>query len=512
MFYCQRVAATLLLFAFASSALAQSASEPLIAYPPDGERLRLLADRLNFKIGYASRYNWQALQQAPLYEQIVSQEFNIATPENSMKWEFIHPQQSDFEFADMDNLAAFADLHSMALHAHPLLWYRQNPLWAETLPGDEIEAAMLTHIDTLVSRYRDRVSVWDVVNEGLLDDGSGLRPNIFLDAIGPSYIDRAFVQARLSDPNTQLIYNDYDVGWLTPKADAMYELVVDMLARDIPIDGVGMQMHIDHTFEHGEGFSSNMQRFADRDLDIYISEFDVGVLQVEDYQQQSLVYEDIIRRCLMQPRCKALQIWGVDDVHSWRPFFDPLPFDDEFQVKPAYFGMQRALQTQPLHPENCELGEATVVAGTVYLVDSVIICRSVPLAGGFQSLSVRYRNTGVNTPTLMLSVAGNSIGSVALPPTPVTAESDFSLVDFAVTPLTDRVDIELSLSGDVSSVDVGVDALLFGDPSNALDVSLDGGTAVNRNTNNHSGFGAMNGLTILLGLSLIWLRWVVVRR
>lgn len=462
------------------STLASSQADDTTAlqeYPPTGERLRVLADRLNFQIGYAAKYDFASLNRSDLHQQVVSQEFNIVTPENSMKWELSQPDQGGFDFTDMDTLRGFADAHGMALHGHPLVWYRQLPAWVEALPASELETVMRLHIDTVVRRYAQRVEVWDVVNEALNDEGTGFRESPFLAAMGPAYIDIAFETARAADPTARLLYNDYKVGWLTPKADAMYDLVVDMQSRGVPLDGVGLQMHIEHTFEHAEGFSSNMQRFADRGLDIYITEFDVGVEQPENYQRQAMVYEETISRCLMQPLCKALQIWGVDDFYSWRAYVDPLPFDDEFRVKPAYYGMQRALSGQPVHVETCEAAAGEVRSGSIYSLGSEITCRGVSLSSEYNSVWIRYRNPGAATASVVLYAGGSLLASAMLPPVAGSAEGDYATLQLPLGTVDGNHDITLVFGGEAA--DVGIDALMFrnstGSPLTQTDaVAVDG--------------------------------------
>lgn len=45
------------------------------------------------------------------------------------------------------------------------------------------------------------------------------------------------------DPNVDLYYNDYGADEVNEKSDAVYDLVKGLLEREVPIDGVGLQLH-----------------------------------------------------------------------------------------------------------------------------------------------------------------------------------------------------------------------------------------------------------------------------
>jgi len=459
--------------------IATAQEEPLpgaelaVDWPPSGERLRELAERQDIEIGFAARLGWQELPEAATYGAIAAAEFGILTPESSLKWKPLRPSEDSFDFGDVDRQVEFAESNDMELHGHPLTWYLLNPDWLDTVPADRLPEVLEEHVRSVVSRYVGRFSVWDVVNEGLNNEGTDLRDDVWTRGFGGTgYMDLAFRTAREADPDATLIYNDFDIGWLTEKSARALALVEELLGRGVPVDGVGMQMHLDHTFVHFEGFSEAMQRFADRDLDLYVTELDVRVLEVEDYAVQADVYEQVIRRCLMQPRCKAVQIWGLDDFYSWQPFFRPLPFDAEFRVKPAYFGMQRALMSEPVHPERCSLGGARVVSGAVYgaSVDGEegepfeLSCDGVELDGGFTSLSIRYRNPGSDTPNLTVRAGGTTLATIPLPPTIDSNDGDHRTVTVTVPPIEATTTLALALEGGAA----GVDALLFADPTRPL--------------------------------------------
>jgi len=308
-----------------------------------GERLRTLAERKGILLGFAAMLESAKLADTDLYRDIAREEFNIVTPENSHKWGWIQPFPGQFDFEDADELANYALNNGMVLHGHPLIWHRQLPAWVQTLPLDQAESAMLSHIDALVSRYRGKVAIWDVINEALEEDGT-FRDSVWFKSMGVDYIRKAFLRARAADPEAVLVYNDYDVAWTGPKSDGMYRLLQQELARGTPIDAVGFQMHFWTQFDQYDDMRANLQRFADLGLDIYITEFDVAMTADAQEQQQAEVFERVMEICLEQPACKAIQAWGFTDRYSWRYNHRPLMFTERYKAKPAYYAWQRALQ------------------------------------------------------------------------------------------------------------------------------------------------------------------------
>src|ERR1700730_4064336 len=68
--------------------------------------------------------------------------------------------------------------------------------------GPEKERAVFDRIQQLAGRYRGRVHSWDVVNEPIEPkDGrpDGLRTAVFLEKLGPEYLDLAYRAARDAD-------------------------------------------------------------------------------------------------------------------------------------------------------------------------------------------------------------------------------------------------------------------------------------------------------------------------
>ena len=313
--------------------------------------LRDLAARCGRRIGPAVAYS--PLLREPLYGDTLRREFDILTPENEMKWEPLHPARSFYDFTRADALMAFAAANDMVVHGHTLVWHNQLPQWltAGAFGRDEMIEILRDHIRTVAGRYSGRYLVaWDVVNEAFNDDGT-LRRTLWLDRIGADYLDLAFQFASEADPTARLIYNDYGNETLNAKSNATYRLVSDLLARGLPIHGVGFQLHLTDRGINRESFAANMQRFADLGLEIYITELDVRTrlpATPEALATQAQWYGDLMQACLDQPACRAFQTWGFTDAHSWVPSFFPgfgaaLIFDESYQPKPAYDALWQRL-------------------------------------------------------------------------------------------------------------------------------------------------------------------------
>lgn len=307
-----------------------------------GASLKELASTRDLLIGYASLLNFYYRPDGALYADIAADEFNFVTTENSLKWDFVNPLPGKYRWAGADNVVNFAKARRLSVHGHTLIWHRQLPGWIKRSAIDERETHMREYIDRVLKRYSDAIPVWDVVNEAIDADGN-FRNSTWFEAMGESFIDTAFRQARLSAPQATLLYNDYDIGFAGPKSEAMINLMQSLNDSGTPVDGVGFQLHLFADFDRFDEVAATFQKVAELDLDIYITELDVSIQSGQTDLQQAAVFEQILSLCLEQPRCKAFQTWGFTDMYSWRREFKPLLLDERYQPKPAYLALQKRL-------------------------------------------------------------------------------------------------------------------------------------------------------------------------
>jgi len=314
----------------------------------------LKSQRPDFLIGFAAANDFWTLQDAQKFSEVAAREFNLITPENQMKWAIIHPESDVYQFAAADAHLAFARKNQMKVHGHVLIWHSQIPAWMleKNWARNELIDAMYSHIDRVMGHFKNGVYMWDVVNEAFNEDGS-MRPSFWQKNLGDSHLPLAFTRARLADPHAKLLYNDYNIETLNRKSDAVYKMVQAFRKNGVPIDAIGMQMHITSGGIDMTSFQQNMKRLANLGLDIYITEMDVRIpknAQEAGLLDQAQVYAQVLKACLAQPACKGLQTWGMSDKYSWVPGFykgfgSALLFDENYQPKPAYYAVEHVLKS-----------------------------------------------------------------------------------------------------------------------------------------------------------------------
>jgi endo-1,4-beta-xylanase len=287
------------------------------------------------------------------YNMLAAREFNLLATENALKFEIVHPYPDRYNFCEMDTIMAFARKNQLAVRGVPLVWEQQLTPWLMELsmPQEDWQLLLQDHVTQLVSRYAGRMDEWDVVNEPLTEEGT-LKETIWYQNVGPDYIELALRWAHAANPQAKLFINEFATENLNPKSDALYALAQDLLARGVPLHGIGFQMHL---FEHAPPdpaqVAANFARFNALGLEVAITEMDVRVWKPatpEKLEHEAEIFRQMLEACLAA-NCDTFIVWGVSDKHSWIPYFfpdyeSPLLLDEDYQPKPAYWALWEALQ------------------------------------------------------------------------------------------------------------------------------------------------------------------------
>lgn len=317
--------------------------------------LREAADSQHILIGAAVR---PSLFSEPAYAETLGREFNMLEPENDMKWAMLRPNRETFDFHAGDEIVAFAKAHGMKVRGHCLVWDHMNPDWlvqGKFTPA-QLSDLLQKHIAGAMQHYAGQVFAWDVVNEAFESDGHVKdsiwhnQPGIGLAYKGTAYVEQAFRWAHEADPHALLFYNEAEGEGMNRKSDAVYAMVKDFKQRGVPIDGVGLQMHISRLDYDAAPVSDNIARLTALGVQVHITELDISlpvdakgqVTNTNDVQRQADLYRDIVRACLQHPGCTAIQMWGFTDKYSWIGSHShhtrgaALPFDRDYRPKAAY--------------------------------------------------------------------------------------------------------------------------------------------------------------------------------
>lgn len=312
------------------------------------------------------------------FVELVLQQAGLVVAENEMKWQVMNRgKPGDDDYGPADTIADFALKNSFVLRGHNLLWYHRTPSWFFDLETPrQMESAIVERIHSLAGHYRGRVHSWDVVNEPIEPkDGrpDGLRIGVFLEMMGPGYLDLAYRTAREADPAARLVVNEYDIELDAPEQEARRVALLDLLQRmqrsGTPVDAVGIQAHL--ACAGGPPFSASRLRqllkdIADLGLTIQITELDVtdehapADRTIRD-QLVADTYSRFLDAALDEPAVKMVVTWGLSDRHSWivrRETYQskwraddspsrPLPFDADLKPKPAYEAIARAFAHAP---------------------------------------------------------------------------------------------------------------------------------------------------------------------
>ncbi|MFQ3547131.1 MAG: endo-1,4-beta-xylanase [Termitinemataceae bacterium] len=302
--------------------------------------------------------------------QLMIKHFDTIVAGNAHKMDAIQPQEGKFDWSRADKIIDFAEMTGMQIRWHTLLWHSQVPAWFFQDPVDPSKPAskellnrrLKTHIQTIVRRYKGRVASYDVVNEVLSDNGgfrTGAEGSKWYEILGPEYIENAFRWAKEVDPTAQLVINDYNLESSARKRQDMYNLVRDLKRKGVPIDAVGLQMHVSINQPTIREIRETIDLFASLGVKVVITELDVSIYDSPSEQkkpvtdtvlrQQAQRYKDLFdlfKEAANKKQLDTVVIWGLTDDGSWLNSFPvpgrtnaPLLFDKQLKAKPAFWAI-----------------------------------------------------------------------------------------------------------------------------------------------------------------------------
>jgi len=302
-----------------------------------------------------------------------SNNFGQITPANAQKWDSIEPNQGNFQYSKADSIVSFAQSHNQLLRCHNTVWYTQLPGWVSSIGNNaSLVSAMKNHITNEVNHFKGKCYHWDVVNEAFEDNGA-YRNSVFYRLIGAEFIPMAFVTAAAADPSAKLYYNDYNIETAGGKATATINIVKAMKARNIKIDGVGLQAHFVLGQTNQAAQTSILQTYAALGVEVAYTELDLRFQSLpassSGLQQQASEYAGVVAACLAVQACVGITIWDFTDKYSWIPSTfsgqgQACLWNSDYSTKPAYSSIINLLNSATSKPHGTSVSTAPPTSTT----------------------------------------------------------------------------------------------------------------------------------------------------
>ncbi len=289
------------------------------------------------------------------YAALIKHHCAILTTDYQLKFNALRPSSGEANFRKADQLVQFAERAKLPLRGHALIWNESRPDWLVKSSSKAVAYWLDRHVEEVMGRYQGQMQSWDVVNEPIWPDHKrekGFRGGPWTNALGTSYVKRAFDLAARVDPKAKRVLNE---AWLERDdrrgrmiRQAFLPFIRDLLEQGTPIDAVGVQCHLQPGNTNMDAFMEVLLTLKEWGLQIYVTELDVDDARLADDahlrdQQVADEYSKLLQALLPlgAETVPVIQTWRLSDRYAIyeRPKHRPvsaLPFDEAFQTRPAY--------------------------------------------------------------------------------------------------------------------------------------------------------------------------------
>jgi endo-1,4-beta-xylanase len=171
--------------------------------------------------------------------------------------------------------------------------------------------------------------------------------------------------AHDADSTAKLFINESLVEYYPLKAEELYDVVADLVARGVPIHGVALESHATIVGPPPGAITAIVNSYHALGLEVSLSEVDVHV--TDDFvgagnsdAVQAMIYGNVISEALAAG-IDDISFWGFSDVYifTWLPGARPHIYDENYNPKPAYFSTWTAMADHSFVSGQDSLGSIT---------------------------------------------------------------------------------------------------------------------------------------------------------
>lgn len=297
-----------------------------------------------------------------LFKERFRQLFNLAV--FPFYWPGYESKQGFTRWEDMLEVIDWCKVNNITTKGHPLVWATKSgtPDWLGEYTEKETEELLKTRVLNITAGFRDKIELFDVVNEPIhvrtwkhkiekFSDENDWDVTDSIPAIA-DYVEQALRWAHQGNPRARLLINEYRT-LADKEARRRYDdLLSELKKRNVPLSGIGIQAHEPRQ----EWFSpeevwKTFDLFSRFGYPIHITEFhpqSSGVPVTGGWRSgswtpaaQAEFTEQFVKLCFGHPAVASINWWGFSDRNIWLPGGGLV--DAEYNPKPVFTMLDRLI-------------------------------------------------------------------------------------------------------------------------------------------------------------------------
>jgi GH35 family endo-1,4-beta-xylanase len=297
-----------------------------------------------------------------LFKERFKKIFNLAV--FPFYWPGYESRQGFTQWEAMLPVIEWCKLNGITTKGHPLVWATQSgiPPWLSEYNVNDTEELLKTRVLNITSGFRDKIELWDVVNEPIHVRTWKHKIQKFNDEndwdvsdpipLVADYVEDALRWAKQGNPEATLLINEYktlaDEG-----SRKSYELLLkELKKRNAPLSGIGIQAHeprqewfspieVWKTFDlyWGMGYPIHITEYHPQSSGVPIT----GIWRSGSWTPEAQVEstEQFVKLCFGHPGVVSINWWGFSDRNIWLPGGGLV--DEEYRPKPVYLMLDKLI-------------------------------------------------------------------------------------------------------------------------------------------------------------------------
>ncbi|XP_022762275.1 uncharacterized protein LOC111308227 [Durio zibethinus] len=261
------------------------------------------------------------------YQNWFVERFNAAVFENELKWYATEPDQGETNYTVPDQMLEFVRAHQIIARGHNIFWEnpKYTPAWVRNLKGPDLQAAVNSRIQSLMSKYKEEFIHWDVSNEMLHFE-------FYEQRLGPNATLHFYETAHQADPLATLFMNEFNVvetcSDVKSTVDSYIERIRDLKQGGMYMDGIGLESHF--TIPNPPLMRAVLDKLATLGLPIWLTEVDINSSVGKELQ--AIYLEQVLREGFSHPSVNGIMLWTA--LHP-KGCYEMCLTDENFNNLPA---------------------------------------------------------------------------------------------------------------------------------------------------------------------------------